>query len=144
MTHVPYKGGGQLVVGVLSGESHLSFSPVSTALAHMKSGKLRTPGVSSTKRLATLPHLPTIAETLPGYEFGGWQGVLVPAGTPQEIVARLHAAILKAINTREFKDYLAREGSELVGSTSSEFAAFIRKEVSKNGELVRSAGIRAE
>ncbi|MBI4194803.1 MAG: tripartite tricarboxylate transporter substrate binding protein [Betaproteobacteria bacterium] len=145
MIHVPYKGGGQLVVGVLSGESHLSFSPVSTSLAHVKTGKLRMLGVSSARRLAALPDLPTIAEAgVPGYEFSGWQGVLVPAETPQEVVARLHAGILKAIGTQEFKDYLFREGSELVGSTATEFAAFLRNEVAKNAELVRSAGIRAE
>ena len=89
--------------------------------------------------------MPTIAEAgVPGYEFSGWQGVLVPAGTPQEIIARLHAATLKAIQTQEFKDYLSREGSELVGSTPAEFAALIRAEVAKTAAMVRSAGIRAE
>ncbi len=87
--------------------------------------------------------MPTIAETLPGYEFGGWQGILVPAGTPQAVIARLHAAILKAINTQEFKDYLAREGSVLVGSTPDEFAAFIRAEVVKNAELIKISGAKA-
>jgi tripartite-type tricarboxylate transporter receptor subunit TctC len=144
LTHVPYKSGGQLVVGVISGESHLSFSPVSTALNHMKTGKLRTLAVSSAKRLPSLPHLPTIAETVPGYEFGGWQAVFVPAGTPQEIVQRLNTAVLKGINTPEFKDYLAKEGSELVGSTPAELATFVRKEVSKNAELIRAAKIKPE
>jgi tripartite-type tricarboxylate transporter receptor subunit TctC len=144
MLHVPYKGGGQLVVAVLSGEAHLSFSPVSTAMAHAKSGKLRMLGVSSPKRLASLPELPAIAETVPGYEFGGWQGILVPAGTPQEIVRRLHAAILKAINTQEFKDYLAKEGSVLVGSTPDEFAAFMRRDVEKLAPIIRASGARAE
>jgi tripartite-type tricarboxylate transporter receptor subunit TctC len=144
MTHVPYKSGGQLVVGVVSGESHLSFSPISTALTHMKTGKLRTLGVTSAKRLASLPDLPTIAETVPGYEFGGWQAVFVPAGTSPDVVRRLNAAILKGINTAEFKDYLAKEGSELVGSTPEQLASFLRAEVTKNAELIRSAGIKAE
>jgi tripartite-type tricarboxylate transporter receptor subunit TctC len=144
MTHVPYKSGGQLVTGVVSGESHLSFSPVSTALTHMKTGRLRTLGVSSTTRLPSLPDLPAIAETVPGYEFGGWQAVFVPAGTSPDVVKRLNAAILKGIHTAEFKDYLAKEGSELVGSTPGELAAFLRREVTRNAELIRSAGIKAE
>jgi tripartite-type tricarboxylate transporter receptor subunit TctC len=144
MTHVPYKSGGQLVVGVVSGESHLSFSPVSTALTHMKTGRLRTLAVTSPKRLASLPQLATIAETVPGYEFGGWQAVFAPAGTPPDVVRRLNAAILKAINTPEFKEYIAKEGSELVGSTPEQLASFVRAEVTKNAELIRSAGIKPE
>jgi tripartite-type tricarboxylate transporter receptor subunit TctC len=144
LTHVPYKGGGQLVIGVLSGEAHLSFSPISTALTHMKTGKLRTLGVSSPRRLPALPELPAIAETVPGYEFGGWQAVFVPAGTPQDIVRRLNAAVLKAINTPEFKEYIAREGSELVGSAPEELAVFLRDEVAKNAQLIRTAGIKAD
>ena len=144
MLHVPYKGGGQLVIAVLSGEAHLSFSPVSTAINHAKTGKLRMLGVSSPKRLTSLPDVPAIAETVPGYEFGGWQGILVPAGTPQDIVRRLHAAILKAINTQEFKDYLAREGSVLVGSTPEEFATFMRRDVEKLTPIIRASGAKAE
>jgi tripartite-type tricarboxylate transporter receptor subunit TctC len=144
MTHVPYKSGGQLVVGVVSGESHLSFSPVSTALTHMRTGKLRTLAVTSPKRLPSLPQLTTVAETVPGYEFGGWQAVFVPAGTSQDVVRRLNAAIIKAINTPEFKDYLAREGSELVGSNPEQLAIFLRTEVAKNGELIRTANIKPE
>ncbi|MFN7085639.1 MAG: Bug family tripartite tricarboxylate transporter substrate binding protein [Burkholderiales bacterium] len=144
LMHVPYKSGGQLVVGVLSGESHLSFSPVSTALGHMKSGKLRTLGVSSARRLTALPELPAIAETVPGYEFGGWQAIFVPAGTPREIVARLHDATLKAIGTQGFKDYLFREGSELVGSTPEELANFLQGDMKKNHDLIRSAGIKLQ
>jgi tripartite-type tricarboxylate transporter receptor subunit TctC len=144
LTHVPYKSGGQLVIGVVSGESHLSFSPVSTALTHMKTGKLRTLGVTSAKRLPSLPDLPTVAETVPGYEFGGWQAVFVPSGTSQDVVRRLNAATLKAINTPEFREYLAKEGSELVGSSPEQLASFVRSEVTKNAQLIRSAGIKPE
>ena len=98
MLHVPYKSGGQLVIAVVSGEAHLSFSPVSTAIGQAAAGKLRMLGVSSPKRLPNLPDLPAIAETLPGYEFGGWQGIFVPAGTPPDTVRRLNAATLKAAN----------------------------------------------
>ena len=144
LTHVPYKGGGQLIIGLVSGEALLSFSPVSTALPYSKTGKLRMLGVSSPSRLASLPDVPAIAETVPGYEFGGWQGILVPAGTPQDVVRRLHAAILKATSSQEFKDYLAKEGSVLVGSTPEEFAAFMRRDVEKLTPIIRASGARAE
>ena len=144
MLHVPYKGGGQLVIAVLAGEAQLSFSPVSTAINHAKTGKLRMLGVSSPKRLATLPEVPAIAETVPGFEFGGWQGILVPAGTPQDIVRRLNAAVVKAASTQEFRDYLAKEGSVLIGSTPDEFATFLRAEVTKLTPIIRASGAKAE
>lgn len=144
MVHIPYKSGGQLVVGVLSGESHLSFSPVSTSLPHLQSGKLRMLGVSSAKRIPSLPDMPAIAETVPGYEYSGWQSVLVPAGTPANVINTLHAAIMKGINTSEFKEYLAREGSELVGSTPEQFGQFLRIEVKKNADLVKAAGLKPQ
>ncbi|MGE5524012.1 MAG: Bug family tripartite tricarboxylate transporter substrate binding protein [Rhodospirillaceae bacterium] len=144
MVHVPYKSGGQLVVGVLSGESHLSFSPVSTGIPHVQSGKLRMLGVSSARRIASLPDMPTIAETVSGYEYSGWQGVLVPAATPAEIILSLHAAIVKATSAPDFKEYLYKEGSEYVGSNPEQFAAFLRNEVKKNAELVKSAGIKPQ
>jgi len=144
MTHVPYKSGGQLVIAMLSGEAQVAFSPVSTVIPHAKQGRLRMLAVSSPKRLAALPELPAIAETVPGYEFGGWQGILLPAGAPQELVRALNAAVVKAANTREFRDYLAREGSVLVGSTPEEFGRFIRAEVERLAPIVRASGARAE
>ena len=144
MLHVPYKSGGQLVVALLSGESQLAFSPVSTVLNNAKQGKVRMLGVSSVKRLASLLDLPTIAETIPGYSFGGWQGIFLPAGAPPDIVRQLNAAILKAIHTREFSDYIAREGSVLVGSTPEEFSKFMRAEVEKLTPLIRASGAKAE
>jgi tripartite-type tricarboxylate transporter receptor subunit TctC len=145
MLHVPYKGGGQMVIAVVSGEAQVMFSPVSTAIPHAKSGKLRLLGVSSPARIAALPDLPTIGEAgVPGFEFGGWQGLLVPAGTSQEIIKRLHATVLKSINTREFRDYLSNEGSELIGSTPEQFAAFIRSDIVKHASLVRASGAKPE
>ena len=144
LAHVPYKSGGQLVVGVLSGESHLSFSPVSTGIGHAQSGKLRMLGVSSAKRLPSLPDTPAIAETVAGYEYSGWNSLLVPAGSPPDVIAKLHAAVIKAAGTPEFRDYLFKEGSEYVGITPEQFAVFLRNEVKKNGDLVRAAGIKPQ
>jgi tripartite-type tricarboxylate transporter receptor subunit TctC len=144
MLHVPYKSGGQLVIALLSGEAQISFSPASTVLINARAGRVRMLAVSSPKRLASLPDLPTIAETVPGYSFDGWQGILLPAGAPAEIVRQLNALILKAINTPEFRDYVAREGSVLVGSTPEEFAAHLRAEVAKLTPIIRASGARAE
>jgi tripartite-type tricarboxylate transporter receptor subunit TctC len=99
-------------------------------------------GVSSSKRIPSIPDMPTIAESVPGYDYSGWQGLLVPSSTSQYIITRLHLAILKAIATQEFKEYLAREGSELVGSTPTQFAIFIQVEVKKNADLVKAAGLK--
>ena len=144
MLHVPYKGGGQMVIAVLSGEGQLMFSPVSTAVPHAKTGKLRLLGVSSAARLAALPEVPAIAETLKGYEYGGWQGLLAPAGTPPDLVNRLHAAVLKVIATPEFRDYAAGEGSDIIGSTPDWFAQFLKAEVTKNAVLVKAAGVKPD
>ncbi len=144
MLHVPYKGGGQMVVAVISGEGQVMFSPVSTAVPHSKTGKLRLLGVSSAQRIASLPEVPTIAETIKGYDYGGWQGLLVPANTPTEIINRLHASVLKVIATPEFKDYAAGEGSDIVGSTPDWFGQFLKSEVKKNAALVKAAGIKPE
>lgn len=144
LLHVPYKGGGQMVIAVISGEGQVMFSPVSTAVPHAKSGKLRLLGVSSAARIPALPEVPAIAETIKGYDYGGWQGLLVPAGTPVDIVKRLQAAVLKVIVTPEFKDYAAGEGSDIVGSTPEWFAQFLKNEVTKNATLVKAAGIKPE
>jgi tripartite-type tricarboxylate transporter receptor subunit TctC len=144
MLHVPYKGGGQMVVAVISGEGQVMFSPVSTAVPHGKTGKLRLLGVSSAQRIASLPEVPTIAEPIKGYDSGGWQGLLVPAGTPADIINRLHAAVLRVIATPEFKDYAAGEGSDIDGSTPDWFVQFLKSEVTKNAALVKAAGIKPE
>ena len=143
--HVPYKGGGQSVTGVLSGEAHMMLAPISTVVQHGKTGRMRVMAVTSAKRVATLPDIPTVSEAgVPGFEYGGWQGILVPAGVSPEIIARLNGAILKAIHTPEFKDYLQQEGSELVGSTPEAFGAFLRDEVVKHAKIVRAAGIKPQ
>lgn len=144
MLHVPYKGGGQMVIAVISGEGQVMFSPVSTAVPHGRTGKLRILGVSSAQRVAALPEVPAIGETLKGYEYGGWQGLLVPAGTPPAVIAQLHAAALKVAAAQEFRDYVAGEGSDLVGSTPDWFAQFLKSEVTKQAALVKAAGVKPD
>jgi tripartite-type tricarboxylate transporter receptor subunit TctC len=143
--HVPYKGGGQSVTAVLAGESHMMIAPISTAAPHAKTGRMRILAVTAPQRVASLPDLPTVSEAgLQGFEYGGWQAIFVPAGTPQEIVGRLNAAVVKAINTPEFRGYLQQEGSELVGSTPAELGSFVREEVAKHAKLIKAAGLKAQ
>ena len=144
MLHVPYKSGGQLVVALLTGEVQISFSPISTVMNNASQGKVRMLAVTSPKRLPNLPELPTVAETVPGYSFGGWQGIFLPAGAAPDTVRQLHAIIIKAVDTPEFRQYLAREGSVLVGSTPEQLSQYLRGEIEKLTPIIRKSGAKAE
>jgi len=145
MVHVPYKGTGPAVVGLLGGEVDLQFASLSSVLAHVKSGRLRALGMATTKRSSVMPELVTIAEAgVPGYEAGSWQGILAPAGVSREIIAQLNRAIVQSIEAPDMQDTMRREGSDPAGNRPEEFTAFITAEIQKWAEVVRSAGIKAE
>ena len=145
ITHVAYKGSPQIMAALLSGEIQMYLiASVGTALPHLKTGRLRALGVSSAKRLPTLPDVPAIAETVPGYEARGWNGILAPAGTPKAIVDRLNKEIVLVVHSPEFLKHLASEGAVPVGNSPSEFAAVIRNDVAKWAKVVKDAGIRPE
>jgi len=121
------------------------FVNIIAGLPHMKAGKMRALGVSSTKRSAVSPDIPTIAESgLPGFEDYGIFGIVAPAGTPREIVSRLNHEIVKVINLPDIKARQASEGVEVIGNTPEQFGAFIRNDVAKWGDVIRNAGIRVE
>jgi tripartite-type tricarboxylate transporter receptor subunit TctC len=144
MVHIPYKGTTPGVVDLLAGQVSVMAPNLLTALPHIKAGKLRALAVTSAKRTGALPEVPTIAETLPGYESAQWYGVLAPAGTSRDIVARLHAEIVRALKHSDVKDRLAADGAEPVGSSPEEFAAFIKSEIDKWTRVARAAGIHPE
>jgi tripartite-type tricarboxylate transporter receptor subunit TctC len=145
MVHIPYKGTAPGVVDVLAGQVLVMAPNVLTALPHIKSGKLRALAVTSPKRSAALPDVPSVAEAgLPGYDSTQWYGVLAPAGTQREIVARLHGAIARALRDEEVGKRLAADGAEPVGSSPEEFAAFIKSETEKWAKVAQTAGIKAE
>jgi tripartite-type tricarboxylate transporter receptor subunit TctC len=144
MVHIPYKGTTPGVVDLLAGQVSVMAPNLLTALPHVKAGKLRALAVTSARRTVALPEVPTIAETLPGYESAQWYGVLAPAGTPREIVARLHAEIVRALKHTEVQGRLAADGADPVGSTPEEFAAFIKSEIDKWARVARAAGIQPE
>src|SRR5207249_4394377 len=145
MVHVPYKGLSPALTDLLSGRVQLMFSSVVAILPHIKAGKLRGLAVTGSRRLASMPNLPTIAESgLPGYEASSWYGVLAPAGTPREIVARLNSELVKALAQPEVRTSLLAEGAEPIGGTPEQFAAHIHSEKERLGKLIRDAKIRLE
>jgi tripartite-type tricarboxylate transporter receptor subunit TctC len=145
MVHVPYKGLSPALADLLSGQVQLMFSSVVAILPHIKAGKLRGLAVTGAKRLASMPELPTIAESgFPGYEASSWYGILAPAGTPREIVAKLNAELSKALEQPEVRSSLLAEGAEPAGGSPERFAAHIRSEKERLGKLIRDAKIRLE
>jgi tripartite-type tricarboxylate transporter receptor subunit TctC len=145
MEHVPYKGLAPALTDLLSGQVQLMFSSVVAILPHIKADKLRALAVTGEKRLASLPDVPTVAESgFPGYEASSWYGILAPAGTPREIVTRLNAEFTRALEQPEVRKTLLADGADPVGGTPESFAAFIRSEKGRMGKLIRDAKIRME
>ena len=145
LQHVPYKGGGPAVIAITAGEVSTLFATIPSAIHHFKSGKLRPLGVSSAKRNNALPELPTVAEAgLPGYEAIEWQGVMVPAGTPREVIVRLNQAFTKITALPEVKDRVAALGSDLVASTPEEFDQFLKRELAVWSKVVKEVGIKID
>ena len=145
LVHVPYKGTGPAIIDLLAGQTQLVFAGVPGISAQVRAGKLRALGVSTTRRLAVFPEVPTIAEAgVPGYEATQWYGVLAPAGTPKAIVTRLNQEILKALQTPQMQERLAADGAEPLPSTPEEFSAFIKEEIARWAPVIKAAGIRAD
>jgi tripartite-type tricarboxylate transporter receptor subunit TctC len=145
ITHVAYKGSPQIMTALLSGEIQMYLiASAGTVMPHLKTGRLRALGVSSTKRMASLPDVPPIADSVPGYEARGWNGILGPAGLPKTIVDRLHKEIVLIVHSPEFLKQLATEGAFPIGNSPAEFAAAIKADIAKWAKVVKEAGIRPE
>ncbi|WP_341914787.1 tripartite tricarboxylate transporter substrate binding protein [Polaromonas sp. YR568] len=143
--HVPYKGSGPAIQDVIGGQVDMMFDTTVVAGPHIQSGKVRAIAVSSAKRLESLPNVPTIAESgVPGFEVVSWQGIFVPAGTPKPIVDRLHAEIMKILQTTEMQDRLKSLGMQPSSMTPDQVAAFQKAEVEKWAQVIKAAGIKLE
>ena len=142
--HVPYKGSSAALADLLGGQISYMFDTVITSVPQLKAGKLKAFGVTGAKRSSSLPEVPTMDELgLKGFELTQWQGVMVPAGTPREIVMRLHDEVVKALKLPDVIDRLATQGgNELVGNTPEQFAQVIRSDLAKYRKLVREANIK--
>jgi tripartite-type tricarboxylate transporter receptor subunit TctC len=145
MLHVPYKNVSQAMSDVVAGQLQLMFHVAPAVMPQVKAGKLRALGVTSLKRWAILPDVPTIAEAgVPGYESTVWHGVLVPAGVSTALVTRLHREIADEIlKTREVREAFAAQWLEPLGTTPQEFAAFLKNDIARNAKIVKAAGISA-
>jgi tripartite-type tricarboxylate transporter receptor subunit TctC len=144
LVHVSYKGGPQATSDLIGGQIQVQFDVIATSLPYVKAGKTRALAVSSVKRSTILPDMPTIAETVPGFNMVGWQGFLVPAGTPDEIIQRLHREIVAVFATSDVRQRMFDLGYETVGSSPREFAEFMRADTAQFAKIIAGAGIRAE
>ncbi len=146
MVHIPYKGAAPAMADLLAGQVHLMFDNLANALPNVKAGRLRALAVTTLARSPAVPDLPTIAESgLPGFDLTTWFGVMVPAGTPPEIVAKLNAEIVRALATKDMHERLEKMGAEApTNNTPERFAAFIRSEAAKYAKVVKESGAKVE
>ena len=142
---VLFKGSGMAYISLISGEISLAFSTVLSAMPHVRSGKIRALGVTTSKRVQVLPDVPTIAESgLPGFETSQWFGILAPGGTPRPVIDRLYQALSRASSSPDVKDRLAAQGVEVVNRKPEEFASVIKHETRQWAEVIKAAGIKLE
>ena len=145
IVHIPYKGTPQAVVDLLSGQVQAMFANTLSVLPQVKAGRLRALAISSARRSAAAPELPTVAESgMPGYESGTWFGLLAPAGTPREIVNRLNSEVVRIMATAEMKAKLLDQGADPVTGTPEQFRAFIKNELARWSKVVKTVGIKLE
>jgi len=144
IVHVPYKGNAPAINDLLGGQTQISFATMPTVLPHVKAGKLRALAVIGPVRSPALPDLPTISETIPGFEVSNWIGLFAPAGTPKEIVDRINAEVQKIMQQPDVQKRLESEGAKFIPTTAESFAAFQKSETARWGKAIREAGITAE
>lgn len=144
LVHVPYKGSTPGVIDLIAGNVAMATNSFSTLIHHVRAGRLRALGVANARRVAAAPDLPTVAEAggLPGYESVQWSGLWAPAGTPPDIIARLHKETVAILSTPDMKERLTSDGSEVVASTPEEFAALIKTELARWAKVVKATGIQ--
>jgi tripartite-type tricarboxylate transporter receptor subunit TctC len=141
--HIPYKGTGPAIVGLLSGEYHFNFMGLTGAFGQVRAGKLRGIAVTAPKRLATAPDMPSMSEVLPGFEVLGWYGVMAPAKLPKPRLEKIHAEVVSLVKSPEFVKTMSNLGSDAVSSTPEAFRQFMLKDMDKWADVVKRAGIKA-
>lgn len=145
MTHIPYKGAAASIIGMITGETQLTFTTVLIALPHVKAGKLRPLAVATLARTPLLPEVPTVDQSgLKGYESIAWYGLLAPAGTPGPVVDRLNAELVRSVQTPEVRENLLRQGTEIVASSPARFAQIIREDIVKWTKVVKAAAVKPD
>jgi tripartite-type tricarboxylate transporter receptor subunit TctC len=142
--YIPYKGGSQAVTDVIAGNSNVLFNGMLATYPSVKGGRLKGLAVSGAARVPSAPELPTIAETLPGFVTGSYQGLLAAAGTPRDIVLKLNGELTRILNTAEMKEFLAKQGTEVRTGTPEALGNFIATEKARWAKVVKEAGIKAD
>jgi tripartite-type tricarboxylate transporter receptor subunit TctC len=143
--HVPYKGGGPALMDLLAGQVQLLFATQLASWPHIQSGRIRALASSTAKRPASLPELPTIAETgVPGFDAGVWYGVLAPAGTPRDIVTRLNGEVVRVLGQPDYRNLLLNNTIEPIGGSPEELGQYIKSELVKWAKVIKDAGVRVD
>ena len=141
---VPHKGGGPSVNSVVAGQTHWTFTPAPAVMPFVKNGRLRAIGHSLPRRSAMLGDIPPVAETVPGYDFSGWAGLVAPKGTPQAIVAKVHAALAKTLALAEVKDGLAKQGAEIFEGSPEDFRKFLLQDQANTVKVIKAANLQGD
>jgi tripartite-type tricarboxylate transporter receptor subunit TctC len=145
LVHVPYKGGGPALVDTISGQTQLLFATPIASTGHIQAGRLRAIAVSTTKRVSSLPQVPTVAESgVPGFDAGVWYAMLAPRGTPREIVSRLNEEFRKVLADPGIRDFLTKSGVDPEGGTPEELAKYLRSELAKWARVIKEANIKMD
>jgi len=145
LVHVPYRGTGPAIVGLMSGEASVMFMPTTNAVSLVKAGRLRALAVTSRVRVPAMPELPTVSESgLKGYESSQWYGMLAPAGTPVDVLGLLNSHVIKIMQASDMKQRLMGEGLVAVGGTREQFAAHIKSELTKWAKVIKASGARVD
>ena len=144
MTHIPYKGTGPLMIDLIAGQVSVTIASAVPLIPQVKAGKLRGLAVTGARRSGAMPELPTIGETVPGYEVTNWFGIIVPRGTPRTVVGRVNADLNKALAAADLKGLLNAQGADAAGGTPEEFATVIRQDLVKWGRVVKDSGARVD
>jgi tripartite-type tricarboxylate transporter receptor subunit TctC len=142
--HVPHKGGGPSVNSVAAGQTHWTLAPAPAAMSQVKSGRLRAIAHSLPRASPMLAELRPVAETVPGYDFNGWAGLVAPKGTPRPVIDRVHAALAKTLALPEVRDALANQGAEVFGGTPEEFRRFLAQEIAATDRVIKAAQLVPE
>ena len=144
MVHVPYKGNVPAITDLIGGQTSLLFATMPTVLPHVKSGRLNAIAVTGAKRSPAAPELPAIAETLPGYDVTNWVGAFAPAGTPREVVSKLHAEFVRVMQVPDIQKRLLSEGAKFTPLSPEQFGGFVKAEIAKWAKVIGQAGIRVD
>jgi tripartite-type tricarboxylate transporter receptor subunit TctC len=143
-THVPYKGAAAAATDVVSGQVPLSVQSVPSVIGFINSGRLKVLATANERRVAALPNVPTIGETIPGFGTTPWYGIFAPAGTPKDVIAILHGAVEKALDSKDVQDKLAAQGCEILKGSPAQFAAMVKDELPKWAKIVKESGAKLD